>query len=79
MAAPIAYSSKVRTPTLILSNTGDARVPITQSFAMYRALRDNEVPTQFIAYPLSGHNAADPVHQGDVDRCWMEWFTRYLK
>jgi len=77
--SPITYASKVRTPTLILSNTGDARVPITQSFAMYRALRDNEVPTQFIAYPLSGHSPDDPVHQRDLDRRWMEWFARYLK
>ena len=76
--SPISYASKIRTPTLILSNTGDARVPVTQSFAMYRALKDNGVETKFIAYPLAGHNADDPVHQSDVDRRYVEWFKKYL-
>lgn len=77
--SPITYAHKVRTPTLILSNTGDARVPVTESFAMFRALRDNDVPARFIAYPLSGHSPEDPVHQMDVDRRWVEWFATYLK
>ena len=77
--SPITYAPKVRTPTLVLSNTGDARVPITQSFAMYRALKDNGVTTKFIAYPLSGHSPDDPTHQSDVDRRYVEWFSTYLK
>jgi dipeptidyl aminopeptidase/acylaminoacyl peptidase len=77
--SPITYASKVRTPTLILSNTGDARVPVTQSFAMYRALKDNGVETKFIAYPLGGHSPDDPAHQSDVDQRYVEWFKTHLK
>jgi dipeptidyl aminopeptidase/acylaminoacyl peptidase len=77
--SPITYAGNIRTPMLILTNTGDARVPFTESFAMFRALRDNDVPVRFIAYPISGHNADDPVHQMDLDRRWVEWFATYLK
>lgn len=77
--SPITFASRIKTPTLILSNMGDARVPVTQSFAMYRALKDNGVTTKFIAYPLSGHNADDPVHQSDVDRRYVDWFSTYLR
>jgi dipeptidyl aminopeptidase/acylaminoacyl peptidase len=77
--SPITYASKVKTPTLILSNMGDARVPVTQSFAMFRALRDNGVTTKFIGYPINAHNADDPIHQSDVDRRWVDWFATYLK
>ena len=77
--SPITYAAKVRTPTLVLSNTGDSRVPITQSFAMYRALKDNGVTTKFIAYPLTGHSPDDPTHQSDVDQRYVEWFKTYLK
>ena len=77
--SPITYASNIKTPTLILSDTGDVRVPITQSFEMYRALSDNGVPVKFIAYPVSGHSPEDPVHQADVYRRYVEWFSQYLK
>ena len=66
-------------PTLIMSDTGDVRVPITQSFEMYRALSDNGVPVKFIAYPVSGHSPEDPVHAADIYRRYAEWFSQYLK
>jgi dipeptidyl aminopeptidase/acylaminoacyl peptidase len=77
--SPITYARNIKTPTLILSDTGDVRVPITQSFEMYRALSDNGVPVQFIAYPVSGHSPDDPVHGADIPRRYIEWFKKYLK
>jgi dipeptidyl aminopeptidase/acylaminoacyl peptidase len=74
--SPITYASKIRTPTLIMTNTGDYRVTPTQAFKLYHALKDNGVETQFIGYPLTGHNASDPVHQRDVQRRWMEWIAQ---
>jgi dipeptidyl aminopeptidase/acylaminoacyl peptidase len=76
--SPISAASKVKAPTLILHNTGDYRVPITESFQWFHALRENGVTAQFIAYPLYGHNATDPVHQRDVQRRWIEWMHTYL-
>jgi dipeptidyl aminopeptidase/acylaminoacyl peptidase len=76
--SPITYIPKAKTPTLILALTGDYRVPITQSYRLYHALRENNVPVKFFAYPLPGHNAADPVHQRDIDRRWVEWLKQYL-
>ena len=76
--SPMTYSSSIKAPTLILSNTGDYRVTITQSYRLYHALRDSGVTTQFISYPLSGHSPTDPVHIRDVERRWVEWLTKYL-
>ncbi len=76
--SPITYIPQAKTPTLILALTGDYRVPPTQSYRLYHALRDNNVPVKFFAYPLPGHNAADPVHQRDIDRRWIEWFRAYF-
>jgi dipeptidyl aminopeptidase/acylaminoacyl peptidase len=77
--SPIAYASKIRTPTLVMSNTQDFRVTPTQSFKLYHALKDNGVPTKFIAYPIYGHNAGDPVRQRDVQRRWIEWIEQYFR
>jgi dipeptidyl aminopeptidase/acylaminoacyl peptidase len=76
--SPITYAANIRTPTLILSDTGDERVPITQSYKLYHALRDNGVPTKFIAYPTSGHHPKDPVRYRDIYRRWIEWLDQYL-
>jgi dipeptidyl aminopeptidase/acylaminoacyl peptidase len=76
--SPISYAGDIKTPTLILSDTGDARVPITQSYLMYHALKDSGVEVQFFAYPVSGHSPGDPVRQPDVYRRWVDWMDRYL-
>lgn len=76
--SPITYAAKMKTPTLILSDVGDFRVPITQSYKLFHALRDNGVTVKFFAYPIGGHNPADPVRQRDVQRRWMGWLEQYL-
>lgn len=76
--SPITYANKIKAPTLILSDTGDYRVPITQSYELYHALRDNGVPAKFYAYPVGGHSPSDPVRQRDVDRRWIGWLKEYL-
>jgi dipeptidyl aminopeptidase/acylaminoacyl peptidase len=77
--SPITYAGQITTPTLILSDTGDARVPITQSYLMYHALKDRGGTVQFIAYPVPGHFPSDPIRSSDVYRRWVEWIDRYLQ
>jgi dipeptidyl aminopeptidase/acylaminoacyl peptidase len=76
--APITYAMKIKAPTLVLSDTGDQRVPVTESFMLYHVLRDNGVETKFIAYPVSGHFPSDPIHQRDIDRRWAEWIKTHF-
>ncbi len=77
--SPITSAGNIRTPTLILATTGDARVTITQSYKLFHALKDNDVPVQFIAYPVSGHFPGDPVRQKDVYRRWVDWLDKQMK
>ncbi len=77
--SPITYARNINAPTLILHNVGDYRVTISQSYELYHALVDKGVETQFIAYPLYGHNAQDPVHQRDVQRRWIDWIERHFE
>jgi len=77
--SPITYAAKIKTPTLIMATTGDARVPITQSYRLYHALKDNGVTTKFIAYPVSGHFPGDPVRSKDLYKRWLAWLDQYLR
>ena len=76
--SPMAYAHQIRTPTLILSDTGDERVTVSQSYKLFHALKDNGVEVSFIAYPVAGHFPGDPVHQRDVRRRWVEWIAEHF-
>jgi dipeptidyl aminopeptidase/acylaminoacyl peptidase len=76
--SPITYAHQIKTPTLILSNTYDERVTVSQSYKLFHNLKDNGVETQFIAYPLKGHFPGDPVNQMDVMERWVGWIKERI-
>src|SRR6266568_1749505 len=76
--SPIAYAAQMKTPTLIMHDTGDARVTITQGYSLFHALKDNGVPVKFIAFPIPGHAPRDPVRRMEMYRRWVEWMDQYL-
>ncbi len=76
--SPITYVSKMKTPTLIMTDMADYRVPPMQSFKLYHALVDNGVTVKFVGYPVHGHSPNDPVRQLDVQRRWIGWLAQYL-
>jgi dipeptidyl aminopeptidase/acylaminoacyl peptidase len=77
--SPITYAKNIKAPTLVLANTGDYRVPITQSYKLFHALRAAGVETRFVAYPIPLHNAPDPVHQRDTIDRWVAWFESHFE
>ena len=77
--SPITYVENVKTPTLILSNTGDERVTISQSYTYFRALQDNGIESKFIAFPITGHIPTDPIRTKEMNRYILDWLDKYLK
>ncbi|HTV95203.1 MAG TPA: S9 family peptidase [Steroidobacteraceae bacterium] len=77
--SPSSAATRITAPTLILCDTGDFRVPIAQSFGLYRALVDNHVKTEFYAIPVDGHFPGDPIRQMDVYQRWQDWLVPYLR
>src|SRR5208282_1669072 len=77
--SPITYAGAITTPTLILHDTGDRRVPVTNAYALYHALKDNGVTVKFIAVPVAEHGPSDPVRLSDVLHYWLDWLDQYLK
>ena len=78
--SPITYASDITTPTLILHDTGDPNVSITDAYLLYHALKDNGVIVKFIAIPVAGHFPYDsPVRESDIYHYWIDWLDRYVK
>jgi dipeptidyl aminopeptidase/acylaminoacyl peptidase len=76
--SPITYVTRVKTPTLVMSLIEDFRVPPSQALSYYRALKDNGVETEYIAFPGRGHNPRDPVHSLERSRLWVNWVKRHM-
>ncbi len=77
--SPITEAKNIKAPTLVLANTGDPRVPITQSYKLYHTLIDNGTVAKFIAWQIPAHNASDPITQMERDKLWLNWMNTYLK
>jgi dipeptidyl aminopeptidase/acylaminoacyl peptidase len=77
--SPITFVDNVKTPTLILSDTRDQRVPVSQAYTFYHALRDRGATVKFTAVPRYGHFPTDPVGREITLRAWAGWFDRWMK
>jgi dipeptidyl aminopeptidase/acylaminoacyl peptidase len=77
--SPITYAHTINTPTLVMCDVGDWRVPIPQAYELYHAIKDQGVPVKFVAYPVPGHFPADPVRAQDVYARWNAWIDEHLK
>jgi dipeptidyl aminopeptidase/acylaminoacyl peptidase len=76
--SPLSYAGNVRTPTLIMSDAGDFRVPTPLAYEFYHDVRATGTPVQFVIYPVVGHFPRDPVRSEDIYRRWEAWFVKYL-
>ena len=76
--SPITYARRIRTPTLVMSNMEDFRVPPTQAFALYRAMKDNGVETEFVGFQGRTHASGDPVNARERTRLWIDWVKKHI-
>ncbi len=77
--SPISFASQAKTPVLILHGERDARVPLSQVTGFHRALREYEVPCEFVVYPREPHGIGERAHQLDLLRRVRSWFDRWLR
>ena len=76
--SPHLHAHKIKTPTLIITNELDFRVPVDQGLQMFTVLRRNGVPAEALVFSDEGHW----VLQANNSRAWHEavfgWFRKYL-
>ena len=69
----------VTTPTLIQHGEADVRVPISQGYELYNALKAQGVPTRMIVLPRMPHGPNEPKMQVAAMQSNLDWFDKYLK
>ncbi|MBX3267674.1 MAG: S9 family peptidase [Acidobacteria bacterium] len=68
-----------KTPTLIQHGENDIRVPISQGYELYVALKRKGVPTRMIVLPRQPHGIQEPRLQIATMQSNLDWFEKYLK
>jgi dipeptidyl aminopeptidase/acylaminoacyl peptidase len=69
----------VTTPTLIQHGEADERVPISQGYEFYNALKVQNVPVRMIAFPRMPHGLTEPKMVLKGKQTNLEWFDKYLR
>lgn len=75
---PIRYAKNFKTPTLVVSNEKDYRVPFGQGLQFFTALQVQSVPSRLLTFPDEGHWVLKPGNSRVWHAYVMDWFHRYL-
>jgi dipeptidyl aminopeptidase/acylaminoacyl peptidase len=76
--SPIFNVKGVTTPTMIQQGDADVRVPISQGYEFYNALKVQGVPTRMLVLPRQPHGPTEPKMQLAAMKANVEWFEKYL-
>jgi dipeptidyl aminopeptidase/acylaminoacyl peptidase len=76
--SPITYVNNAMTPTLIQQGDQDKRVPPPDSYELYQALRDRNIPVKLVFYKGFGHAINKPKQQRSLMEQNYEWFSKYI-
>lgn len=76
--SPLTDAAAVKTPTLIMTDAGDFRVPTPLSYEFYHAVRATGTPVEMVVFPVNGHYPSDPLHRLQVTHLWVDWFAKHF-
>jgi dipeptidyl aminopeptidase/acylaminoacyl peptidase len=77
--SPHRYVAALKTPTLVITNQLDFRVPVDQGLQLFTALRLRGVPSEALVFEDEGHWVLKTLNS----KLWHEkvfaWMHQYLK
>jgi dipeptidyl aminopeptidase/acylaminoacyl peptidase len=73
------YAQQIHTPTLVITNELDYRVPVDQGLQLFTALRRNGVPSKALVFPDEGHWVLKPLNSKRWHEEVFAWLKTYLK
>ncbi|MEX0879889.1 MAG: S9 family peptidase [Thermoanaerobaculia bacterium] len=75
---PMMSAGSFKTPTLVITNEKDYRVPFGQGLQMFTALQVQNVPSKLLMFPDEGHWVLKPGNSSLWHNSVMDWLHRYL-
>jgi dipeptidyl aminopeptidase/acylaminoacyl peptidase len=76
--SPHLSANKITTPTLVITNEQDFRVPVDQGLQLFTALRRNGVPSEGLVFENEGHWVLSPLDSKRWHETVFSWMRKYL-
>jgi dipeptidyl aminopeptidase/acylaminoacyl peptidase len=76
--SPHLSANKITTPTLVITNEQDFRVPVDQGLQLFTALRRNGVPSEGLVFENEGHWVLSPLDSKRWHQTVFSWMRKYL-
>ncbi|AIC92758.1 S9 family peptidase [Shouchella lehensis] len=76
--SPTTYISTASTPILIQHGEKDLRVPLANSYELYKGLKNQGVATDFIVYHGMAYQSEKPSISVAIMNQNLDWFSHYL-
>ncbi len=76
--SPITTIKQAKTPTLIQQGSNDKRVPVPDSYELYRGLQDQGVESRMVLYTGFGHGVNKPKSIRALAQSNLDWFNHYI-
>lgn len=75
----MGHVENVKTPTLIQHGESDVRVPISQGYELYNALKRQGIATKMVVYPRQPHGPREPRLIRDLGERNLAWFNQWVE
>jgi dipeptidyl aminopeptidase/acylaminoacyl peptidase len=76
--SPHLFADRIKTPTLVITNELDFRVPVDQGLQLFTALRRNGVASETLIFPDEGHWVLGALNSKRWHESVFGWMKRYL-
>ena len=76
--SPMSYVKGVTTPALILHGTEDERVPVSQGYELYNALKRQGAEVKMVVYPRTPHSPREPKFIQNIMERHLEWVEKHV-
>lgn len=76
--SPHRFAENIKTPTLVITNELDYRVPVDQGLQLFTALRRNGVPSEALSFSDEGHWVLKPQNSKYWHETVFAWIRKYL-
>lgn len=77
--SPHKYAANFSTPTLIIHNELDFRVPFSEGMQLFTTLQRKGIPSKMLSFPDEGHWVLKPQNSELWHTTVFEWLESYLK